>query len=283
MTKGTRDSKTARKPFVIKWIHTPKNDSLRLKIESILNERNYTPVIIEYGNTSDFLKKLGDDKIDILIVSGQSVNATKFESILNKATKRYPFDVLYYDIKSSLSVKNRLSFYSTVRIKHGKQFIDTLVEMIEENPSKWKAPRFIRGLVLSRGVDMEGVIEQYIVEHLAFNKKLSIPTKKQIQKIMYDYAFAPRTKRLVLEMIMMINGNHNPDILKSIDNGFKSRNRLAHTWLGVNEKDIVVSSHTRDSDTPNHKFDKASLWKTLQDIDRAILYLDSIRANHKRP
>lgn len=260
---------------MIKWIN-PKNDKdQRLIIESHLVARGYNPTIKEYRNVGDFLLELGRDKIDILITSAQSVNTNEFESMIKKATKRYPFDVLYYGVKANPTTKSRLSLYSTVRAIQSRQFVNTLLEMIDDNPSKWHTPRFIRGLVISRSVDLEAAMDDYIINYLTLHRKsLDVQMHKKLYKIMYDYALAMRSKRLILEMIMVIDGKTNARILKLIDVIAAARNRLAHTWLDVDDTGTVVASHTKHKSRPSHTFDKTRLWKTLQDIDEVILYLD---------
>ena len=271
------DSNLARRQFMIMWIDSKNNEQQQLKIKSYLRERGYDPVIKQYNNVRTFASDLRNTKIDILLISAQSVNANACESMIKKATKRYPFDILYYGVAKNVATQARLSLYSTVHILQSKQFLDMLFEMIDENSFKWQTPRFIRGLVIARSVDLEAVIDNYIISQLTLhNKQVSVQLNKKLYKIMYDYALAIRSKRLILEMLMIVNGTVDTRILKIIDKIAESRNRLAHSWLGVDESGTVVSSRARDASIPRKRFDKTRLWKILQDIDEVILYLDSI-------
>lgn len=275
LRRNASDSKAARRRFVVKWIR-PKEDARRYqRIESTLSGRGYTPVVIEYASARSFLAKLGRDRIDMLLVSGRSVSAAGFEAMIAKATKRYPFDVIYYDTAPARPTRARLSLYSTVRIVAGRHLAGAVADAADAAPSKWRDPRFVRGLVISRSVDMEATIDRYIADHLTSGKRLDASTRQQIYSTMYDYAFALRTKQLILKMIMLANGDANVPVLKLIDSIARSRNRLAHAWLGVDDKGTVVSSHAKDPRVPDREFDKVGLWKMLQKIDSVILYFDS--------
>lgn len=266
--------------FTVKLVSSKADRVQFEQIESLLVARGYDSTLVEYSSVDKFLLELGHHRTNILVVSGKSVSPDKFESMISRATRRYPFDVLYYDVHASASVKSRLLSYSTVRINPGKQFLDTLTEMIDANPLKWHSPRYIRGLVISRSVDMEAAIDNYIIRHMAGSKKLDAATQKRLHELLYDYAMALRSKRQILEMIMTVRKQTDKPILKLIDSIGQSRNTLAHTWLGLDDTGTVISSHTKDPGSPGHAYTRQKLWKILQDIDRIILYLDA--ASHGR-
>jgi len=238
----------------------------------------HKPSVLEYRDVAALLAGMGRDRTRILAASSEMAGDPAFEAAIRKIARGYPLDVLCYGPPLAEPARSRLAASSTVRMSPATDPSGDILEMAGQSP-RWQSPRFIRGLVISRALDIEGAIDDCIIRRLSLGRPM--PEGEALDKchgILYDRNISMAQRWTLLRLIMTIDGAVDGELLSLIESVADARNRLAHARLDIDESGTVVSGHAIHRDKKKYRFDADMLWKTVCDADEAILRLGGMVA-----
>lgn len=264
--------------FTVKWLAASHDAAVRARITGGLAARGHDPSVLEYSSVAALSEGMGHDRTRILAASSEMAADPAFEAAIREIARDYPLDVLCYGPSLAEPARSRLAASSTVRISRAADPSGDILEMAEQSP-RWQSPRFIRGLVISRALDLEGAIDNCIIRRLSLGRPMpGGEALEECQRILYGRNISMAQRWSFLRLIMTIDGAVDEDLLRLIESVADARNRLAHARLDVDESGTVVSGHAFHASKKKYRFDADMLWATVRDADEAILRLGGMVA-----
>ncbi len=267
-----------RRPITLKWLAASHDAALRDRIAASLASRGLEPAILEYATIDGLVASMGADRADILAASSEMAGDPAFEAAIRKIAKQYPLDVLCYGKSFDPVARSRLLANSTVSISASDDPADTLAAMAADTP-RWRNPRFVRGLLISRALDLEGAMDDCIIRRLSMGRPApGGETLEACYEALYNQSLSMSQKWAFLKLVMTVDGCIDGELLGLIQSVAEARNRVAHVRLAVDDSGTVVSGHTFHENKKKYTFDASLLWETVREADEAILRLGGMVA-----
>lgn len=264
--------------FTVKWLAASHDAAVRGRIEAGLAALGHEASVLEYSGVAELSASMGRDRTRILAASSEMAADPAFEAAIREIARDYPLDVLCYGPPPAEPARSRLAASSTVRMSGPADPSGAILEMAEQSP-RWQNPRFIRGLVISRALDLEGAIDTCIIRRLSLGRPMPEgEALEECQRILYGRNISMAQRWSFLRLIMTVDGAVDEGLLGLISSVTDARNRLAHSRLGTDESGTVVSGHAFHEKKARYRFDADMLWATVRDADEAILRLGGMVA-----
>lgn len=264
--------------FTVKWLAASHDAAVRGRIEAGLAARGHDASVLEYSGVAELSASMGRDRTRILAASSEMAADPAFEAAIREIARDYPLDVLCYGPPLPEPALSRLAASSTVRMSASADPSGDVLEMAEQSP-RWQNPRFVRGLVISRALDLEGAIDDCIIRRLSLGRPMPEgDALEECRHILYGRNISMAQRWSFLRLIMAVDGAVDKELLALIESVTDARNRLAHSRLGTDESGTVVSDHPFHGTKRRYRFDSDMLWKTVRDADEAILRLGGMVA-----
>ena len=264
--------------FTVKWLAASHDAAVRGRIDEGLAARGHDPSVLEYTKIAELTASMGRDRTRILAASAEMAADPAFEAAIREIARDYPLDVLCYGPPPPEPARSRLAASSTVRLSPSADPSGDILEMAEQSP-RWQNPRFIRGLVISRALDLEGAIDDCIIRRLALGRPMPEgDALEECRRVLYGRNVSMAQRWTFLRLMMTVDGAVDEDLLRLVESVAEARNRLAHSRLGTDEAGTVVSGHSFHESKAKYRFDADMLWATVRDADDAILRLGGMVA-----
>ena len=214
-----------------------------------------------------YLNKLDVDiiLIDKNLESGQ----TGSDVIKHVRKKGILADILYY---SAASIDDGdiidLASYLSVEVIRERKFVPKLKKMIDKNLLKWQDVVFLRGLVISKTIELEVQLNDFLAKYF------EVPDDKRahFDLMLEGTTISLQGKRIALKKIIASkNLKQFESLLASIQQVQEERNILAHSI-----HDPVSRSFS--SRGTEHVYDKERMWEILNATETASRNLDDAAA-----
>lgn len=264
--------------FTVKWLAASHDAAVRARIEAGLAARGHDASVLEYSGVAELSASMGRDRTRILAASSEMAADPAFEAAIREIARGYPLDVLCYGPPLPEPARSRLAASSTVKMSASADPSADVLEMAEQSP-RWQNPRFVRGLVISRALDLEGAIDDCIIRRLSLGR--AMPEGEELEecrRILYGRNISMAQRWTFLRLIMTIDGAVDEELLGHIESVADARNRLAHARLDFDASGTVVSGHAFHENKTKYRFDADMLWTTVTRADEAILRLGGMVA-----
>ncbi|MDE0525408.1 MAG: hypothetical protein OXI27_02250 [Thaumarchaeota archaeon] len=203
-------------------------DSIKMEManikEYLRTEHDLELELYEYKEAQEMIDGM-DRATDIAFIDKNLGSATGLDVIREIRNRDKLLDILAYS-RASIDDKEmaEMSSYGLVEVAQEKEeIIDKLQTLIDKNLAKWEDMSYLRGVVISRLIDIEREIDDILMEELA-------PRDDREEKfrdyVLENSDISMFAKRKILSKIK--NGEEVPLSLSKLDNLQESRNLLAH-------------------------------------------------------
>ena len=209
------------------------------EIEEYLKKRHELELeLVKYETASEMIANI-DQTTDIAFVDKNLGISSGFEVIENIRDRDKLLDVFIYSregIGSSDLVK--LSSYGLVVVaQEREQIVDRLQTLIDKNLSRWEDVVFLRGVVISRLIDLERDIDDVLMETF-------LPSGKKRQEKFRDFLLensniSVYSKQTILSKIAKPK-NGKPFSIGELCNLQEFRNLLAHCKRSKYNPNVLV-------------------------------------------
>ena len=239
------------------------------EIKNYLKDLKLTLNVITHEKNTGFLEKI-DHRIDIIIIDKNMINKDDGIKIVKEIRKEFKLvDILFYTAnKLDKDEFKEIISYSLLEIVDGRKFVDRLKTLIDKYLLKWVDIIYLRGTVISRIIETESEINQFLenyflTNHPKFkdfvleNRHVSLDAKKKIMSKIKDY-----------EKVDFIG-------LKILTQLQEKRNLLAHCKRDPNDPHIL--NHMGSGE----KFDKEQIYAIFNMANKFSKELDSLRKKLK--
>jgi len=244
------------------------------KVREYLEKSGLRLKLIENTDGTGIAKQLRDHAIDIVATDKNLTETmTGLDVIAAVGNSGLCTDVLLYSGKD-MEVKElrKKITYGFVDIVESKEFADRLILLIEKSIRRWEDIIHLRGLVISKIIDIE------LKLNLLFAKILRVP--EDMADIFHDSilensssTFEGKIKALEKMMEVAVPGKQErkkegfATLIKDLHDLQRNRNYLAHCKRDLKEDNCLVSMGE------TKKFDKKkvmSLFSNAQDVSNII-------------
>jgi hypothetical protein len=243
------------------------------EVKRYLNGKGITNVkILAYNSGDDIEKILSASTPDMVLVDKSLREEDDGLKVVEKARDHSPLiDILLYSAKGfELKDYQEMSHYTSIQIYDDKTFSDRAKTLIDRNFSKWDDIIFLRGIVISRIIEIELKINEIFANYF----KITQDRKEHFNDlILENTSQSIQGKKLALRAILGING------LSALWEGISTklgklqehRNRLAHCKPCKQDGKVVLIT----MGTPM-KYDKSTMIQLFADIKEVDSKLNEI-------
>ena len=226
--------------FSIVWIDDAKGwvNSLLEEVESIFKEKEFSPVIKKFEETTAAKDIVLDTYVDLILVDYHLAGQKGDEFIKEIRQKRCFAQVVFYsqDVNNSKLIKPDNHF---IHVTSKGDISSKLKDLADQAYRTYNDPAFMRGLLLSEFIDLENLMEELISR--SFKEQKEFFRKAIIHKMGESFTLSVK-KNFILWLIKEAKKNEESSLgaeLGTIEftaNQFdeyinKRRNILAHAHL----------------------------------------------------
>lgn len=204
------------------------------------DEYNLELVPIEVQKATEALDKI-DETVDIAVIDKNLGTGDDAEGIklVDSIRKRQPLlDILIYTAgnmkQEDLEMISDCGMVDIVRDR--KQFVDRLQTLIDRNLSKWRDIVYLRGMAISRIVDLEGEINDVLMEIFSPHEKSRKKFRSFLLENPHITLFAK--KKILSKVANPKNGK--PFTIGDLDTLQEFRNVLAHCKRSKTDSNILI-------------------------------------------
>ena len=192
-------------------------------VECILSEKLIDVIITD--------KNLIDDELDGI-------------EVVKKIREHNPFvDIIFYSGQGITdSEKEEIRKFHYVQIVDDKEISNELSLLIKKNMAKWDDMSYLRGIVISSIVILEGQVHDFILEYFKIPKEDHILFKTHILENRY---FSFEGKKWALSKL--IDGTKYPNLLNDLGELQTARNNLAHSHMHETKKNCLKIKGTEET------------------------------------
>lgn len=266
--------------FTILWIEDKEKviTSQVPTIEKFLDTEGFQLNLLKDTEGDKFKKYLATELIDIIVTDyniSEEIKGTDVVEFVRE--KKMLTDVLFYSVHDDLfedgTIYEKLGHYGLVEICEGKDVADPLKNLIKKNIRRCQDIVFLRGFVISRAVELELEINEFLAQYF------KIP-EKQLQEFhntILESSYVPMAgKQKWLSQILEKNGikkgSEFDGLLNKLDGIAKQRNLLAHCKKDKHNPNVLVASGKEEM------FDRKRLNDILKNIETVSQHLDKLIA-----
>ncbi len=171
--------------------------SVKSSIDEVLenlDEKGYKSNLIKLETTDDITSIIKNKKIDIVLTDKNIENPGDGLDVVRKIRSEFQhLDVLFYSAdKYDRKELDVICQYGSVEIVEGREIQDRFQTLVEKNISQWENMNYLRGIVISRIIEIELEINNFIEKYFSQtknhrfrdfvleNKHISLEAKKTI-------------------------------------------------------------------------------------------------------
>ena len=207
--------------------------------EYLENKHGLELKLFKYEEAQEMIDSI-DQTTDIAFIDKNLKKGTSGVDVIKCIRRRYPIlDIFIY---SRAGIKGRdlekLPSYGLIGIaQRREQIVDRLETLIDKNLSKWEDVVFLRGVVISRLIDLERDIDDVLME-------VFLPSGEERQKKFRDFVLENSYIPLVAKRKMLSKiadpKDGKPFSLSQLDYLLESRNMLAHCKRSDNDPNMLI-------------------------------------------
>ncbi len=233
------------------------------EVKRYLNGKGITNVkILTYNSGEDIEGILAASTPDMILVDKSLREEDDGLKVVEKAREHSTLiDILLYSAKGfELKDYQEMTHYTSIQIYDDKTFSDQAKTLIDRNLSKWDDIIFLRGVVISRIIEIELKINEIFANYF----KITDERKEHFNDLILENSSQSiQGKKLALRAILGINGLDSmwEGISGKLGNLQEHRNRLAHCKPCKQDGKIVLIT----MGTPK-KYDKSTMVQLFADI-----------------
>ena len=237
------------------------------EVEEYLEDKGFEPVLLKSKKVEDLDGFLDGGIVDIILADKNlGPDRTGKEVVERAREKNVLVDILYY---SAVSIRPadivELSPYMWVQVIGHRDFVRPLKKMIDRNLLKWEDVVFLRGIIISRTIEVESKMNELLAKYFGVKgDKLG-----HFEFMLEGPTINLEGKRTTIANIMKKEAMPELDIIKKgVKVAQESRNILAHS---IHDP----SSRSFRSKGREHNFDKVEMNKILRHIEDTLKNLDN--------
>lgn len=233
---------------------------------------------IENNTGQDITEQLEREAVDIVLVDQNiSTQVMGFDILNDIRQKNWFVDAIFYSVNEDqegiFQDARRIEYTEVVE---GREVWQTLQRLIEKNLARWNDLRLLRGVAISRTIDLELEINAFLENYFEINNEKMDDFRNFVLE---NSANSFEGKRRTLNKIAAkLNMKTDFKILnKHLDEIQNTRNLLAHCKVDENEPNKLVCMGQPED------FDKKRIDGLLVRIRNASLELEKISAKISTP
>lgn len=196
----------------------------------------------EDKNGKKVLEILENNMIDV-IAADKNISSDEQEGIklISKIRRKNPYtDILFYSGQGITDAdKKQLEKYAFIEIIDDKEISNPLMTMVKKNLSKWDDISYLRGIVISLIIDIENLMNTFIMKYYKISGKLIQSFETNILQNRY---FSYEGKKSV--MSKLINKEDAPGLMNKLEKLQCARNELAHSVPHKTKKNCLIIDGT---------------------------------------
>lgn len=242
------------------------------EIKNYLDKKDFKLDLIldETGENVEEILKTKD--VDIVLTDKNLTDENSGIDVINVIRNSgFPIDVLFYSaINFDVDgIHSQTDHYGFVKIVEGKTIVEPLERLIDKNIKRCQDIVFLRGLVISRVIDLELKINDFFIKYFEIPEKNKIHFNNFILENKFNSLFG---KKKTLSMILEENEIKQKcsGLLKKIDYLEEQRNLLAHCKTDPGNKNILISMGEEET------FDREKINSILKKINVVSGQLDDL-------
>ncbi len=243
--------------------------SIQNDIDDVINfleERGYASKITPLETTDNILQTIKTEKIDIVLTDKNIEEKGDGLEVVKKIRSEFKhLDILFYSADQyDREELDTICEYGSIEIVEGREIIDRLQTLVEKNISQWENMNYLRGIVISRIIEIEMEVNEFIEKYFAQqgntqfrnfileNKHISLDAKKKILSKIIEF------EKVVMEG------------LNKLTTLQEKRNLLAHCKVKDGEKNKLV--HMGD----DKEFTRDDIYKIFDDVNQFSTFLKQL-------
>ncbi len=267
--------------FTIVWIEDNEKviTSQATAIGKFLDNEGFQLNLLTDTEGEKFKKYLDTELIDIIVTDYNISEEIKGTDVIEFVrSKKLLTDILFYSVHDEMfkegTIYDKLGHYGLVEICEGKDVVEPLKGLIKKNIIRCQDIVFLRGFVISRAVELELEINEFLAQYF------KIPEKQleEFHNTILESSYVPMAgKQKWLSQILEKNGikkgSEFEGLLNKLDGIAKQRNLLAHCKKDNDNPNVLVASGKEE------KFDRNRLNSILKNIETVSQHLDKLIEN----
>ena len=262
--------------FTILWVEDkPKTMKGQVKrIKKYLSDKEFEPNLNLVETGENVKEIMQGENVDIVVVDKNiTEDVSGIDIVRTIREEKFLTDILFYSaIRFNRDeILNQTGHYGYIKIIEGKEIEEPLKKLIDKNIRRCQDIVFLRGMIISRMVDLELKINDFFIRYFR------IP--KDTQEEFYDFVLENKYSTLIsktsaLSAIIKKQGIRSEfkHLTKDIEELFNKRNLVAHCKTDPGNKNVLISMGK-----PN-RFDKKALHEILKKTNRVSERLDELIA-----
>lgn len=233
---------------------------------------------VENSTGQNITEQLKQDAVDIVLVDQNiSTGVRGFDILKDIRQKNWFVDAIFYSVNEDQEgIFQDASRIEYTEVVEGREVWQTLKRLIEKNLARWNDLRLLRGVAISRTIDLELEINAFLENYFEINNKKVDDFRNFVLE---NSANSFEGKRRTLNKIAVkLNLKASfKDLNTHLDVVQKARNLLAHCKVDESEPNKLVCMGQPEN------FDKKRIDNLLVCIRKASLELEKISAQISTP
>ena len=261
--------------FTILWVED-KPKAMRgqiTKIEGFLKEKQFEPNIIinETGTgIQDIMKK---NNVDIVVTDKNLTDSRDGVDVVRiLREKKWITDILFYSAKGLDldEIHAQTDHYGFIEVIDSKEIVDPLKLLIEKNLKRCNDIVFLRGVVISRVIDIELKINDFFCKYFKICPERLAHFNNFMMENRFNSLFG---KKKTLSLILENNKLKQKfkGILTQLEYLETQRNLLAHCKTDPDNRNILISMGTKEN------FDRKKIGNILDKVNSVSSHLDELK------
>ena len=236
------------------------------EVGEYLEDKGFELVPLKSKKVEDLDGFLDGSIVDIILADKNLGSGRTGKEVVERTrAKNVLADILYYSAAIEDEDIMELSLHLGVQVIKHRDFVQPLKKMIDRNLLKWEDAVFLRGIVISRTIEMESKMNEFLAKYFGV---------KDDKLEYFDFMLEGPTinlegKKATITNIMKKEAMPELDITiikKGVTEAQETRNILAHR---------IRDPSSRSFRAKGRIFDKAEMNKILGRIENTLKNLDS--------
>ena len=206
-------------------------------IEQAVKNMDYDYKQYDDPDGSKAVSLLSENLIDIVVTDKNLIYDTLDGiAVVKKIREHNPFvDILFYSGQGITDdEKKEISKFHYVEIVDDKDISNELHSLIKKNMAKWDDISYLRGVVISLIIILEGQLHDFILKYYKISKEDHVSFKTYILE---NRNFSFEGKKWALSKL--IKSKDYPNLLKNLEELQTARNELAHSHLHKTKRNCL--------------------------------------------